>query len=53
VRAVRRLTAEDRVVLWSDRSWPQDIGAREQAALETRVVVRILARRITLDAVHA
>jgi diacylglycerol O-acyltransferase / wax synthase len=24
---VQRLTAEDRVVLWADRSWPQDIGA--------------------------
>jgi diacylglycerol O-acyltransferase / wax synthase len=24
---MQRLTEEDRVVLWSDRSWPQDIGA--------------------------
>ena len=25
--AVDRLTAEDRLMLWSDESWPQDIGA--------------------------
>ena len=25
--AVDRLTAEDRLMLWSDGSWPQDIGA--------------------------
>ena len=25
--AVDRLTAEDRLMLWSDEGWPQDIGA--------------------------
>ena len=24
---MERLTAEDRLMLWSDGSWPQDIGA--------------------------
>jgi hypothetical protein len=36
----------------SHPSYYGHVHPREQAALETRVVVRILAKRITLDAVH-
>ena len=51
--AVDRLTAEDRLMLWSDESWPQDIGAL--AVLDGRTLIDSDGRfriEVALEAIH-
>ena len=53
VMAVDRLTAEDRLMLWSDESWPQDIGAL--AVLDGRTLIDSDGRfriEVALEAIH-
>ena len=45
---VERLTAEDRVMIWADRIWPQDIGALAilEGAISIEAVKAVVAARL-------